>query len=357
MEQLLVINPGSTSTKIAVYKDDQPVYSKSISHSTKDLSRFNSIGDQYFFRKELIIDNLCQMGFPLSAFSCIVARGGILPPIHAGAYEINEDMVWQLRNAPIFEHASNLGALIAYEIAKHLGIPAYIYDAVAVDEMLPITKLTGWKEIENISHAHNLNMRATAIRYAKAHQKNYNDITVIVAHLGGGCSISLHHNGRIIDTINDEVGSFSPERAGSLPMGPFVRLIFQEGWDEKAVLKKLKSGGGFVSHLGTNNAQEVEAMALGGDPQAKLLYDAMVLNIAKNIARLMPVVNGQIDAVILTGGMAHSSYLTDSIRKRLSFVPAVECYPGENEMQSLAEGALRVLRNEEQAHIFHKVVE
>lgn len=354
MERLLIINPGSTSTKIAVYEAEKQVFQESISHSTGELSQYRSVGEQYEFRRDLVLEMLAEHGYRIETFSCVVGRGGMLPPVMAGAYEVNEDMVWQLKYAPAFEHASNLGGLIAHEIARLTGVPAYIYDAVAVDEMPPINKLTGWKDIECVGHGHNLNMRATAIRYAKENGRDYNKISVVVAHLGGGCSISLHHNGRIVDIINDEVGSFTPERAGALPMGPFVKKIFREGWDEKMVLKQLKSAGGLTNHLGTNDSREVEAMIAGGDEYAALVYAAMGMNLARNIAREFPIVNGCVDAVLLTGGMARSELLTDMIKERLAFLCPVLVYPGENEMQALAEGVLRVLRGEEQTRVYRR---
>lgn len=356
MEKLLIINPGSTSTKIAVYEGNQQVFGESISHSTEEISQYTSVGDQYDFRKELVLKTLSDNGFDIRVFACVVGRGGILPPIHAGAYEVNEDMVWQLRYAPVFEHASNLGALIAYEIARPLGIPAYIYDAVAVDEMPQINKITGWKGIERLGHGHNLNMRATAIRYAKDNAKAYKDISVVVAHLGGGCSVSLHYKGSIIDIINDEDGSFTPERAGALPMGPFVRKIFQEGWDEKTTLKQLKTNGGLTSHLGTNDSRVVEKMIAEGDEYASMVYQAMAMNISRNIARQFPIVSGDVEAILLTGGIAYSKMFTDMIKERISFLAPVFIYAGENEMQSLAEGGLRVLRGEEIAQTFTKTV-
>lgn len=355
MEKLLIINPGSTSTKIAVYEGEQQVFGESISHSTEEISKYASVGDQYDFRKDLVLKTLADNGYDTRTFACVVGRGGILPPIQAGAYEVNEDMAWQLRYAPVFEHASNLGGLIAYEIAKSLGIPAYIYDAVAVDEMPQMNKITGWKDIERLGHGHNLNMRATAIRYAKENGKSYKDISVVVAHLGGGCSVSLHYHGTIMDILNDEDGSFTPERAGALPIGPFVRKIFKEGWDEKTTLKQLKSYGGLTSHLGTNDSREVEKMIGEGNEYANMVYKAMAMNIARNIARQFPIVSGDVEAILLTGGIAYSKMFTGMIQERLSFLAPVHIYAGENEMQSLAEGGLRVLRGEETAHTFTKV--
>ncbi|MCC8122691.1 MAG: butyrate kinase [Oscillospiraceae bacterium] len=355
MERLLVINPGSTSTKIAVYDEEEQAFLISIPHSTQALKAYRSVSDQYDFRRALVLETLAEKGYRMEDFSCVVGRGGILPPVSAGAYEVNEDMVWQLRYAPVLQHASNLGGLIAYAIAKPLGIPAYIYDAVAVDEMPEMHKLTGWVGIERVGHGHNLNMRATAIRYAEERSKRYDESSVVVCHLGGGISVSLHYKGRIIDIINDEDGSFTPERAGALPMAPFVRKIFREGWDETTVLKKLKSEGGLTAHLHTNDSREVEQRIANGDEKARMVYEAMAMNVARNIAREFPVVNGDVEAIVLTGGIAYSTMFTSMLAARLSFLCPVVVYPGENEMQSLAEGALRVLRGEETAKTYHKV--
>lgn len=355
MERLLIINPGSTSTKIAVYEGENQVFLESISHSTEELKDFESITSQYDFRKGIVLKTLSENGYDVDSFTCVVGRGGLLPPIRSGAYEVNEDMVWQLRYAPVHEHASNLGGLIAYEIAKPLGIPAYIYDAVGVDEMPKLNKITGWPDIEKSGEGHNLNPRAMALRYAKEHGKRYDEISVVVAHLGGGVTVNLHYKGTIIDVINEEVGSFTPERAGTLPMAAFVKKIFREGLDEKTVIKKLKTQGGLTAHLRVNDSQKVEEMIANGDEHAKLVYEAMAMNIACNIAREFPIVNGDVEAILLTGGIAYSEMFTGMLKKRLSFLCPVIVYPGENEMNSLAEGGLRVLRGEEAARVYKKV--
>ncbi len=356
MEKVLVLNPGSTSTKIAVYEGEQQVFLESISHSTEELKQFASVGDQYDFRKELVLKTLAEHGYQAEDFACVVGRGGVLPPLQAGAYEVNEDMVWQLRYAPVQEHASNLGGLIAYAIAHPIGKPAYIYDAVAVDEMPKMNKLTGIKGLERNGVGHNLNTRATAIRYAKEHGKRYDDISVVVAHLGGGFTVNLQYKGRIIDVLNDETGCFTPERAGALPMAPFVKKIFSEHMDEKSVKKMLKSQGGLTSHLGTNDSREVEKMVDSGDEYAKMVFEAMAMNVACNIAREFPVVNGDVEAILLTGGIAHSDRFTGLIKERLAYLNCpVIVYAGENEMQSLAMGALRVLHGEETPHVYHKI--
>ena len=354
MERLLILNPGSTSTKLAVFEGENPLFTESITHSAEELAPFDCVADQYGFRRDLVLDCLKRHDIGLDSLNAIVSRGGLLTPIEAGAYEVNEDMVWQLKNKPQNEHASNVGAMIAFDISKELGIPAYIYDGVTVDELLPINRITGLPNMHRKGMGHNLNTRAAALRYAGEQGKAYQDITVIVAHLGGGISVNLHHNGRIEDFINDEEGPFSPERAGGLPMFDVIRTCFSGQYDHKSMMKLVKSKGGLVAHLGTTDSREVEKMIANGDEHAKLIYDAMILNIAKYIGKVAPGVCGKVDAILLTGGIAYSKYVTSEMEKRVSFIAPVVVYPGEDEMRSLALGGLRVLRGEETAKIFHK---
>lgn len=349
MERLLILNPGSTSTKLAVFEGEEPLFVESLTHSAQELAPFDCVADQYGFRRDLVIDCLKRHDIALDSLTAIVSRGGLLTAIEAGAYAVNEDMVWQLKNKPRNEHASNVGAMIAYDLAGQLHIPAYIYDGVTVEELLPINKITGVTNMFRKGMGHNLNTRAAAMRYAKEQNKSYNDITVIVAHLGGGISVNLHHQGRIIDFINDEEGPFSPERAGGLPMFDVIKACFEEGATYKDMMKTVKSRGGLMAHLGTTDSRDVEKMIEGGDEHAKLVYDAMILNIAKNIGKIAPNVCGKVDAILLTGGIAYSKYVTSELEKYVSFIAPVVVYPGEDEMKSLALGGLRVLRGEEQA--------
>ena len=356
MEKLLIINPGSTSTKIAVYDGENQLFVESISHSAEEIAKYDALVDQFEFRKDLVLETMEKHGVTADDLTAVVARGGLLPPMEAGAYEVNEDMVWQLRYAPEHEHASNLGALIAYAISSERGIPSYIYDGVTVDEMLPILKVTGLPEMRRKGMGHNLNMRAAAMRYAKENHKAYKDCTLIVVHLGGGISVSLHHDGKVADIINDEDGPFSPERAGALPLFQVIDMMTSGEYDHKSAMKRVKTKGGLVGHLGTNDSRDVEKMIADGDEHAKFIYDAMAMNVARNIAREAPVVNGKVEAIILTGGIAYSEMFTNMVKERVEFIAPVIIYPGENEMQSLALGGLRVLRGEEEAKVFKKVV-
>lgn len=355
MEKLLILNPGSTSTKIAVFEDETPLFTESITHTPEELAPFDHVADQYEFRKNLVIKTVEGHGVGLDSITGIVSRGGLLTPIEAGAYEVNDDMVWQLKNKPQNEHASNVGAMIARVLSKEYGIPAFIYDGITVDELLPINKITGLPVFRRKGMGHNLNTRAAAMRYAKENGKAYQDITVIVAHLGGGISVNLHHNGKIEDFINDEEGTFSPERSGGLPMFDVIKMCFDGQHSYHSMMTMVKRQGGLMSHLGTTDSREVEKMISAGDEHAKLIYDAMALNIAKNIAKCAPGVCGKVDAILLTGGIAYSKYVTEYIRKHVEFIAPVVVYAGEDEMLSLALGGLRVLRGEEQAKHYTKV--
>ena len=356
MEKLLIINPGSTSTKIAVYDGETSVFSENIIHKYDELKIFHALMDQFEFRKNLVIQTIQKHGIHISDLTAIVSRGGLLPPIEAGAYEINEDMIWQLCYAPAHEHASNLGALIAYAISQDAHIPAYIYDGVTVDEMLPILKITGMAFMQREGRGHNLNMRAAAIRYAKEHHKHYKECTLIVVHLGGGISVSLHKEGKVVDIINDDEGPFSPERSGGLPLFQVIDMITQKGYDHRQAMELVKTQGGLISHLGTNDTREIEKRIKNGDHKANFIYEAMALNVAKNIAKEAPVTCGKIEAIILTGGIAWSEMFTGMVKKYVGFLAPIVIYPGENEMESLAYGGLRVLRGEESAKNFVKVV-
>lgn len=357
MHRLLIINPGSTSTKIAVFEDETPLFTESIVHTPAELDPFDCVADQYAFRKDLVVKTLDAHHVALNSLTGIVSRGGLLTPIEAGAYEVNDDMVWQLRNKPQNEHASNVGAMIARALSVEYHIPAFIYDGITVDELLPINRITGLPQMRRKGMGHNLNTRAAALRYAREQKRDYRDITVIVAHLGGGISVNLHHNGKIEDFINDEEGPFSPERAGGLPMFDVIRLCFSGQYDCRAMMNLVKRKGGLTAHLGTTDSREVEKRIAAGDESAKLIYDAMALNVSKNIAKCAPGVCGKVDAILLTGGIAYSKYITGFIRDHVEFIAPVVVYPGEDEMLSLALGGLRVLRGDEQAKVYHRVEE
>ena len=274
----------------------------------------------------------------------------MLPPVKSGAYRVNDIMVDRLKNRPVFEHASNLGALIAYEVANITDIPAYIYDSVRVDELEDIARISGMPDIPRTSTNHVLNSRAMAMKVAKKYGKNYDEINCIVAHLGGGISINVQEKGKMIDIISDDEGTFSPERAGRVPCKGLIDLCYSGKYDEKTMHKKLRGNGGLKAYLNTHDAREVEKRIENGDKYAELVYEAMAYQVAKGIGELATVVEGNIDYIIITGGIAYSKTFTDWIIKRVKFIAPIEIMPGENEMESLALGTLRVLRGEEEAN-------
>jgi butyrate kinase len=354
-ERLLVINPGSTSTKIAVYDDESACFVETIAHPQDEIASFARIADQYEYREAHILRALESHGIGQDTLTAVVSRGGLLPPVQAGAYVVNEDMIWQLRNKPENEHASNLGGLIAKAIADRLGLTAYIYDPITVDEMAPIARISGLPEFSRKSMGHALNMRAAAHRYARQAGRAYESLTLIIAHLGGGITISLHQGGRMVDVISDEEGPFSPERAGGLPTFQTLQLAATSGMDFAALYRYVKTQGGLAGHLGVNDARVVESMIEDGDEKAALIYRAMAYNIAKHIGALATVASGRVDAIILTGGVAHSAMLCEWITKRVGFIAHSEVYAGENELESLVQGVLRVLRGQETTHTFSRV--
>lgn len=349
---VLAINPGSTSTKIALYKNEAKFLSESINHNPEELEKYDTIFDQFKMRKDIIEEVLKKHNVNLNEINAIVGRCGGLPPVQSGAYLINQEMINRLRNNPTLDHASNLGAAISFEMGKELGINTYIYDPVCVDEVIDIARPSGIKEIDRHPLTHALNTRAMAIKYAKQIGKKYEDLNLIVAHLGGGISLNVHEKGRMIDFVSDEEGPFSPERSGKLPTIELINLCYRKKYTYKEMIKLVRGKGGLMSYLETVDAREVEKRINNGDQYAKKIYDAMVLQIAKGIGELSVVLEGKIDAIIVTGGIAYSEYITKNIIKRVKFIAPVEVLAGENELEALAYGGLRVLRGEEKAHIY-----
>lgn len=347
--KILVINPGSTSTKIALYEDENEIFSSTVEHEAEEIEKYNKVQDQFEMRKEAVLSLLENNGYDVNKLSAVVGRGGMLPAVKSGAYEVNDKMVDRLKNNPVVEHASNLGALIAHEIANIAGVSAYIYDSVRVDELNDIARISGMPDIPRASTSHALNSRAMAMKAAKKYGKKYSDMNFVVAHLGGGISVSVHEKGKMVDIIADDEGPFSPERAGRVPCKQLIDLCYSGKFDKKAMHKKLRGNGGLKAYLNTVDAREVERMIENGNEKAKLIYEAMAYQVSKGIGELATVVDGQIDAIILTGGIAYSKMLTSWIKKRVEFIAPVEIMPGENEMESLAFGTLRVLRKEETA--------
>lgn len=353
MKKILTINPGSTSTKIAVFEDDNKIYEKTLRHSSEEIGKYEKIYMQLDFRKNVILDGLKEAGISLEEIDAIVARGGLLKPIEGGTYEINEKMLEDLKNGVGGQHASNLGGQLANELANTVSkeIKTYIVDPVVVDELEPLARISGLKEIERESKFHALNQKAIAKRYAKENNLKYEDLNLIIAHMGGGISVAAHKNGRVIDVANalDGEGPFSPERAGSLPTGSLIDLCFDNGYTKEEVKKLLVGKGGFVSYLNTNDARIVEENAEKGDKEALLMYEAMAYQVSKEIGQLATVLYGKVDRIILTGGIAYSKLMQKLIEERVSFIAGLTVYPGEDELEALALGGLRVLNGEEEA--------
>lgn len=350
---ILVINPGSTSTKIAWYCGTEKKWGENIEHDPAVIKSYSVIYDQLEMRTRLVLQTVADKGETISSLSAVVSRGGLLGRVSAGAYEVNDAMVEVLRERPVNHHASNLGAAIALNIARQAGVKAYIYDPVTVDEMIDLVRITGLKEVERFGQGHNLNMRAAALRLCAEKKLDYAKTNIIVAHLGGGITLSLHSQGRIIDMISDDEGPFSPERAGALPIYRMLSALEAKHLDRAGTMKLLQRGGGLTSWFGTSDTRVVEKMALEeGNSQAKLVYDAMALGVARSIAKLAVVVDGSIDHIVLTGGIAYSKYFDSEVIRRVSFIAPVTVFAGENEMDSLAQGAYRVLTGKETAHTF-----
>lgn len=349
--RILAINPGSTSTKIAIFDDDKLVMEETLRHPTEEINKYAHIFAQYDFRMNVILDTLNEKGINLTKLSAVVGRGGLLKPMKGGTYEVDAAMIEDLKEGVLGEHASNLGGVIAHEIASKLNIPAYIVDPVVVDEMDPVARISGMPEIPRISIFHALNQKAVARRAAAEMNKHYDECNFVVAHLGGGISVGAHLKGRVVDVNNalDGEGPFSPERSGGLPVGDLAKLCFSGRISHGDLKKKIKGQGGLVAYLNTNDGREVTQMIKDGNKEAELVYKAMAYQIAKEIGMCATVLKGKVDAVILTGGLAYDKTLIGWIEDSVSFIGKIIVYPGEDEMSALALGGLRVLKGEEEA--------
>jgi len=346
----LCINPGSTSTKIAIFFNEELFLDESISHSAADLADYSRIGEQYAFRRQAITDFLAACGFDIKRLHAVVGRGGLLKPIPSGTYRVTDAMVRDLQAAKRGEHASNLGGLLARDLADILGIPALIVDPVVVDELEPLARISGHPAIERRSIFHALNQKAVAKRHALAQGKDYRELNVIVAHLGGGISVGAHKRGQVVDVNNalDGEGPFSPERSGGLPTGDLAKLCFSGKYSHDDIKKMLTGQGGLVAYLGTNDGREARRRMEAGDERARLVYRALAYQVSKEIGSMAAVLAGKVDVIILTGGLAFDqTYLVPWITEAVSFIAKVEVMPGEGEMMALCAGGLRVLRGEE----------
>jgi len=353
---VLTINPGSTSTKIALYDDDRQRFEQNLPHTADELARFPRVADQFGFRRDLILGALAGRGVALGTIDAVVGRGGLVKPIPSGVYEVNEALRRELTHAPQGEHASNLGGLLAADLAPLLkpGARAFIADPVVVDELADVARLTGHPAFGRVSIFHALNQKAVARKYAAEVGKKYEELNLIVAHLGGGVSVGAHEKGRVIDVNNALYGEgpFSPERTGTIPARQLADLCFSGEYSHDEVKKMIAGGGGVVAHLGTNDTRAVRQRAEAGEARARLVLDAMAYNVAKEIGAMAAVLAGRVDAILLTGGVIHGAITRDYIRERVAFIAPVHAYPGEDEMGALAASGLRVLRGDVEPKIY-----
>lgn len=352
MIKILAINPGSTTTKIAIFHNSRPIFLKNVRHDCKEIEDFKRITDQYEFRKECILKELNDSHIDITKIQAIIGRGGLLKPIKSGVYRINEQMKTDLKRGIFGEHASNLGALIADDIANQVpGCQAFIADPVVVDEMDDVARYSGHPHFKRHSIFHALNHKAIGRAYARLINRKYEELKIIIAHMGGGISVGAHHYGRVIDVNQalDGEGPFSPERSGTLPAGALARKCFEENITLDEIKKMITGQGGLMAYLGTNSAYEVELMAQDGNENARKIQDAMAYQISKEIGALSTVLKGNVDAIILTGGISHNTMIVEYIKSMVSFIAPVVIYPGEDEMHALAWNGLLVMKGEVQA--------
>lgn len=350
----LIINPGSTSTKIAVFEDEFVLFEKTLRHQTEEIAQFEHISDQYEFRMNIIKEALQENNIELTSLDAIVGRGGLLKPIEGGTYSINDSMYEDLKVGVSGEHASNLGGMIAYSMSKSLNIPSYIVDPVVVDEFEEISRISGHPMFERKSIFHALNQKAVARRAASELDKKYDECNFVVVHLGGGVSVGAHKFGKVVDVNNalDGDGPFSPERSGTLPIGSVVKACFSGKYTQKDIAKMIKGNGGLNAYLNTNDAKKVSEMAQAGDEKAKLVYDAMKYQVAKSIGECAVVLDGKVDGIVITGGIAYDKEFVEYVSNKVKFISRIFVYPGEDELLALAQGGIRVLRGEEKAKIY-----
>jgi len=347
----LIINPGSTSTKIGVFEDETLLFEETLRHSTEEISQYATIVDQKDFRKKIITDLLTEKNFDIRSLNVVVGRGGMLKPISGGTYAVTDELLADLKVGVQGQHASNLGGILAKEIADSIGVPSYIVDPVVVDELMPIARYSGVPELPRGSIFHALNQKAVAKRYAAEVGKSYEALRLIVVHMGGGVSVGAHENGKVIDVFSafDGDGAFSPERAGGVPCGALVKMCFSGKYTEKEVYSKLIGKGGFNAYLGTNDMREVSKLAEEGNQTAAEAKEAFLLQVAKDIGSMACVLNGKVDQIIVTGGIAYAADVVATLKERAEWIAPFTVYPGEDELLALAQGALRVMNGEEKA--------
>lgn len=351
MAKVLVINPGSTSTKIGVFEDETLLFDKTLRHTTEEIAQYGSIFEQKDFRKGVILDALKEQNFDIKSLAVVVGRGGMLKPIPGGTYAVTDGLLEDLKVGRQGQHASNLGGILAREIGDEIGVPSFIVDPVVVDELAPVARFSGVPELPRRSVFHALNQKAVAKRYAKENGKKYEDLNLIVVHMGGGVSVGAHKNGQIVDVNNalDGEGAFSPERAGGVPAGDLVKFCFSGKYSQKEVYRMLVGNGGFNAYMGTNDARVVEKAVSEGNEDAIALQNAFHYQVAKDIGAMATVLEGKVDQIILTGGIAYSKMTCAALKERAGWIAPFTVYPGEDELLALCQGALRVLNGEEKS--------
>ncbi|MCR5419015.1 MAG: butyrate kinase [Lachnospiraceae bacterium] len=347
----LIINPGSTSTKIGVFEDETLLFEETLRHSTEEIAQYATIVDQKDFRKKIILDLLSSKDFDINSLDFIVGRGGMLKPIPGGTYEVSDALLEDLKIGKQGQHASNLGGILAREIGESIGKPSFIVDPVVVDELMPTSRYSGVPELPRTSVFHALNQKAVAKRYAKEKGVAYDSLNLVVVHMGGGVSVGAHEKGRVVDVFNalDGDGAFSPERAGAVPSGALIKMCFSGQYTQQEVYKKVVGNGGFNAYLNTNDMRDVDKMADEGDAKAVEIRDAFIQQVAKDIGSMCCVLSGKVDQIIVTGGIAYDKYVVDGLKSRCEWMAPFTVYPGEDELLALAQGGLRVVNGEEKA--------
>lgn len=350
----LIINPGSTSTKIGVFEDETLLFEKTLRHSTEEIAKYASIVDQKDFRKEIITACLAENDCDINSLNMIVGRGGMLKAIPGGTYEVTDALLADLKVGVQGQHASNLGGILAREIGDSIGVPSYIVDPVVVDELCDEARLSGVPELPRTSVFHALNQKAVAKRYAKETGKAYESLNLIVVHMGGGVSVGAHTGGRIIDVFNalDGDGAFSPERAGGVPTGALIKMCFSGQYTQQEVYKKIVGNGGFNAYMGTNDMREVENLVNAGDPKATAICNAFIFQVAKDVGAMACVLKGKVDQIVVTGGIAYDKNVMKGLKEACEWIAPMTVYPGEDELLALVQGGLRVIRKEEEAKVY-----
>lgn len=350
--KVLVINPGATSTKIAVFEEDKQVFKKGIDHSAQELDQFDRVIDQADYRQKAILDAVAESGYQLSDFDAVCGRGGLYRAIPSGTYAVSDAVMRDVEQAPYGEHPSNLGAYLAKKLGDMVGIPAFFVDPVCVDEMTEVAHVSGFREFRRQSLFHALNQKATARKAAEQMGKRYEDVKLIVCHLGGGVSVAAHDHGRVVDVFNvKDEGAMGLDRGGSLPVNALINYCYS-GKSKEEVKRIFGRQSGMFSYVGTTDFREICAKVVEGDPKFVQAYEALVYQLAKDIGAMAAVLHFDVDAIVYTAGMAYEEFFCNDISKYVAKLAPIIRLPGEEEMRSLAEGALRVLHGEQEAGVY-----